>query len=334
LCGRSTFNQDGWGELEGNYGAFVGGGPTPALADNSGTLRYVRIEYAGVTLAPNAEINGLTLGAVGSGTTLEYIQVSYSGDDAFEWFGGTVNSKYLVAYRNIDDDFDTDNGYTGLSQFGVGIRGAFLADGSGSNGIESDNNLTGSNALPVTGGTFANYSLFGPKANANTVINVQFQHGLHLRRNTRLKIYNTLVTGYPNGLYVDPADGGSTLTNALNGTLLLNGVIVAGVQGWGSNGFGLGAATAPRGYPVRNVTVSTTTETPYQIGLQTPTAWFTTQTGNKILVDYSTTGSQSGDDLIWPTGLNRSQQRGIINRVSRITNQRISGCCPVYWRVW
>ena len=289
LCGRSTFNQDGWGELEGNYGAFAGGGPSPVLADNSGTLRYVRIEYAGYTISPNAEINGLTLGAVGSGTTLEYVEVSYSGDDAFEWFGGTVNSKYLVAYRSIDDDFDTDNGYTGYSQFGLGIRGSMLADGSGSNGFESDNNAAGSSALPVTAGVFANYSLIGPKADANTAINVQFNNGIHLRRNTRLKVYNTFVTGYPNGLYVDPADGGSTLTNALNGTVLLNGVVLAGIQNWGSNGFGLGAATSPRGYPVRNVTLSAT-ETPYNIGLQTPTQWFLAQTGNKILADNLTTG--------------------------------------------
>ena len=289
LCGRSTYNQGGWGELDGSYGAFVGGGTAPVLTDNSGILRNVRIEYAGAPLGPTTELGGLTLGAVGSGTTLEYIQVSYSARDGFSWFGGTVNSRYLIAYRNLDDDFDTDNGYSGISQFGLGIRGALLADVSGSNGFESDNNATGSAATPVTAGIFANYSLFGPKADANTTISPQFQNGVHLRRNTRLKIYNSFVTGYPNGVYIDPGDGGGTLTNALNGSLLLSGVVVAGITSWGTNGFGQGFATLPRGYPVRNVTTATP-EAAYQIGLQTPTAWFLAQAGNKTLADNSTTG--------------------------------------------
>lgn len=296
LCGRSTYNQGGWGELEGSYGAFAGGGPTPVLTDNSGILRYVRIEYAGVSLSTNVEINALTLGAVGSGTTLEYIQVSYSGDDAFEWFGGTVNSRYLVAYRSLDDDFDTDNGYTGVNQFGLGIRGTLLADASGSNGFESDNNATGSNASPVTAATFANYSLFGPKADANTSISPQFQNGIHLRRNTQLKIYNTFVTSYPNGLYIDPNDGGTTLSNALNGGLTINGVVISGVQNWGTNGFGQGFATLPRGYPVRNVNTATP-EAAYQIGLQTPTAWFLAQSGNRLVADNSATGVTTANIL-------------------------------------
>ena len=80
--------------------------------DNSGTMRYVRIEFAGIAAEPGSEINGLTLGGVGSGTTLEYIQVSYGNDDAYEFFGGTVNAKYLVSYATSDDDYDFDFGYT------------------------------------------------------------------------------------------------------------------------------------------------------------------------------------------------------------------------------
>ncbi|MEJ0030578.1 MAG: hypothetical protein WDO15_09500 [Bacteroidota bacterium] len=105
---------------------------------NSGTLRYVRIEYAGIELIPNSETNGLTLAGVGSGTTLEYIQSSYGGDDAFEWFGGSVGAKHLIAMATWDDDFDTDFGWRGNVQFGLSVRAPFIADQSGSTSFESD----------------------------------------------------------------------------------------------------------------------------------------------------------------------------------------------------
>src|SRR6187551_569467 len=90
--------------------------------DNSGSISYLRIEFPGVAFEINKEINGLTLGAVGSGTKIDHVQISFSGDDSFEWFGGSVNSKYLIAYKGTDDDFDTDNGYSGLSQFGIAVK--------------------------------------------------------------------------------------------------------------------------------------------------------------------------------------------------------------------
>ena len=101
--------------------------------DNSGTLRYVRIEYAGIPFSANNEINGLTMGSVGSGTSIDYVQVSYSGDDSYEWFGGKVNCKHLIAFRGWDDEFDTDFGYTGMIQFAVSLRDPAIADVSGSN---------------------------------------------------------------------------------------------------------------------------------------------------------------------------------------------------------
>ncbi len=88
-------------------------------ADNSGTLKYVRIEYAGIPLGADNELNGLTFGSVGSGTTIDYVSVYRSGDDAYEWFGGNVNAKHLVAIDTWDDDFDTDNGWAGKIQFAV-----------------------------------------------------------------------------------------------------------------------------------------------------------------------------------------------------------------------
>ena len=101
-------------------------GPNPA--DNSGILRYVRIEYAGYAFLPDKEINGLTFGGVGNKTIVDYVQVSYANDDSFEWFGGTVNCKHLISFRTLDDDFDTDNGFSGKVQFGISLRDSAVAD--------------------------------------------------------------------------------------------------------------------------------------------------------------------------------------------------------------
>ena len=117
LCGKASINVPGGTSIiEGGPTSVYGGGATPDDADNSGSLKYVRIEFPGIPFVQDKEINGLTLGAVGSSTRLEYIQVSYSGDDSYEWFGGTVNAKHLIEYRGWDDDFDTDFGYRGMIQ--------------------------------------------------------------------------------------------------------------------------------------------------------------------------------------------------------------------------
>lgn len=93
---------------------------------------------------------------MGAGTKVDHIQVSYSNDDSYEWFGGTVNCKYLIAYKGWDDDFDTDNGFSGKVQFGFSLRDSRIADKSQSNGFESDNNAGGSAAEPLTKATFSN----------------------------------------------------------------------------------------------------------------------------------------------------------------------------------
>ena len=97
-------------------------------SDNSGILKYVRIEFAGIPFETDKEINGLTLAGVGSNTIIDYVQVSHSGDDSFEWFGGTVNASHLIAYSGVDDDFDSDNGYSGLVQYGLALRNPVIAD--------------------------------------------------------------------------------------------------------------------------------------------------------------------------------------------------------------
>lgn len=238
VCGRASNNITAATgqptELEGGYGGFHGGNDDD---DNSGIIRYVRIEYAGVPINPNEEVNTLTMGSVGRGTIIENVMASYGLDDAFEWFGGTVNCKNLIAYRCLDDDLDVDLGYSGKVQFALVVRGKMLADQSGSNGFEVDNNGAGSDAQPYTSGVFSNVTIIGPKDHRETPISLQYQHAAQLRRNSRISIYNTFMTGFPNGLYVDDDRGGSG-TAFLNDELQIRNLIIAGVEHWGGNGYG------------------------------------------------------------------------------------------------
>jgi hypothetical protein len=173
-------------------------------ADNSGMFQYVRIEFGGVAFSPNNEVNGLTLGGVGSGTTIDHVQVSYSGDDAFEWFGGTVNAKYLVAHRTFDDDFDTDLGYAGKVQFAVSLRDPLQADQSGSKAFESDNDGSGSAQTPQTSAVFSNVTAVGPILNPSAAVySPQYTAGAHIRRNSALSIMNSVIMGFPTSVLID-----------------------------------------------------------------------------------------------------------------------------------
>lgn len=185
--------------------------------DNSGVLKYVRIEYGGFVFAPNNEINGLTMGSVGRGTTIDYVQVSFTQDDAFEWFGGSVNAKHLVAFRNLDDDFDTDNGYSGTVQYGLSIKDPAISDDplvSTSEGFESDNDATGTNQglQPKTSGKFYNITCIGAfrcasNAAASGVAPTAtgFRRGLRIRRNSDLKVVNSIFLGHRRGIFIDGA---------------------------------------------------------------------------------------------------------------------------------
>ena len=211
--------------------------------DNSGSLTYVRIEFAGIALEPNKEINGLTCGSVGSATVIDYVQVTSSGDDSFEWFGGTVNCKHLIAYRGLDDDFDTDYGYRGKIQFGLSIRDKDLSDAPGdSNCFESDNDAAGSTAQPKTRPIFSNMTIVGPKGNGTIVLPVgeKFEKAFRLRRNTSTSCLNSLVTGWEKGLSIESSTtaanvtgdslmfASNTMTNFTNGT---NVITSAGISG-------------------------------------------------------------------------------------------------------
>jgi hypothetical protein len=224
LCGKAPINLGATAVVEGGVEA-VFGGTDPA--DNSGTLQYVRIEFPGIAFQPNNEINGLTLAGVGSGTRIDHVQVSYSGDDSYEFFGGNVNVKNLVAYIGLDDDFDMDNGYSGKFQFGVALRDPNQADGSGSNGFEHDNDGSGSDNSPFTAPVISNVSIFGPLATSSTPYDeVNYKRATHLRRNTHSRIFNSLFAGYPVGLFID---GTAAEANAMNGDLKVKNCVYSGM---------------------------------------------------------------------------------------------------------
>ena len=204
---------------DGHYGG------TDAM-DNSGTMQYVRIEYPGVAFVLNNEINGLTMGGVGAGTTIDHIQVSYSGDDSYEWFGGTVNCKNLIAFRGTDDDFDTDFGYSGHCQFLLGVRDTSHYDAAGaSNGFESDNNATGADVMPYTSAVFSNVTLIGPKATTSTPVASYFKRGAHIRRRSNESVFNTIFMGWPIGEVIE---GTASQTNFGTGTAELKNNVWAG----------------------------------------------------------------------------------------------------------
>jgi hypothetical protein len=178
------------GGVDRRYGGTV-------VNDNSGVMKYVRIEFAGIAAEPGSEINGLTLGGVGSGTTLEYIQVSYGNDDAYEFFGGTVNLKYVVAYATSDDCLDFDFGYTGKIQFAVAQRRPEIADTDAGNGVEADNDGSGTAALPYTRPVLSNITWIGPNGDAATQANLNFAN--RWRRAVRFEVRNSIMMGYPKG---------------------------------------------------------------------------------------------------------------------------------------
>ena len=175
--------------------------------DSSGVLRYVRIEFAGIAISPDNELNSLTMGGVGSRTVIDHIQVSYCGDDGIECFGGTVNVKHVIAFNTIDDDFDTDNGYRGKWQFGLIKRFSDIADQSNSEAFESDNDSKSSENQPLTAPVYSNITVIGPVkdlswtagSGANTY-NTKYLTAVQIRRNSRLSLYNSVILGWPRGV--------------------------------------------------------------------------------------------------------------------------------------
>ena len=276
---NASFNGTaGIGEIEGGINnsdglGLYGLGASSNVADNSGILRYVRIEYAGYAFLPDKEINGLTFGGVGNQTIVDNVQVSYANDDSFEWFGGTVNCTHLISFRTLDDDFDTDNGFSGKVQFGISLRDSAIADISKSEAFECDNDASGSDTkttvttivgtngttiAPVrTSAVFSNMTVLGPKVTATTNGNSLFLAGAQLRRNCEQSICNSLIMGWSGGsvtgLYIDATKGTPTDLNLApaGGLNFMNNII----SGASANAVKYGASTtAPTGATTASIT--------------------------------------------------------------------------------
>jgi len=171
-------------------------------ADNSGTLKYIRIEYAGKAVNPGDEVNGLSLYGVGSGTTIDYIQIVRGLDDGFEFFGGTVNCKHLIAYDCADDDFDMDDGFSGNIQFAISVKDPGFTDDKGTTGDLSNNfevdNVNPSNGLlysktPITSPVLSNFTAIGPNNAAGT--KADYGYGMRWRRGSKFILANSIVMG-------------------------------------------------------------------------------------------------------------------------------------------
>ncbi|MEO3405807.1 hypothetical protein AAFN85_17980 [Mucilaginibacter sp. CAU 1740] len=192
-------------------------------ADNSGVLQYVRIEYGGKAVNPGDEVNGLSMYTVGSGTTVDHIQIVRGLDDAFEFFGGSFNAKYLIAYNCADDDFDLDDGYHGKIQFGVSIKDPAFNDDKGtsgdiSNNFEVDNTTTAKGYLltPITNPIMSNFTAIGPNNATGTVST--YGYNMRWRRGSKFTLANSIVMGGQRaGLDIDNDPTAKNYVDGLSG---------------------------------------------------------------------------------------------------------------------
>ncbi len=216
ICGYAHTNaQGGTGSSE--IGNAPYGGDDDA--DNSGTLRYVRLEYTGYAFDEEHEANGVSFYGVGSATTVEYCQAYKGSDDGFEFFGGAVNAKYLISTSCSDDSFDWTEGWNGKAQFLVAYQENESTLGYDCDCLfECDNNGDNFAATPVAHPVIANVTLIGNGASGR---------GVRLRAGTEVELYNAIITGKGMPLTVETTGTETALANgtskleyvALDGTL-------------------------------------------------------------------------------------------------------------------
>lgn len=226
LNGAASLNVPGGiGVGEGNtgtYGPGYGGFTlNSSIGDtmSSGIFQYVRVEFGGTKVTPDNEVNGWTFNAVGSNTVLDHIQSHMIADDGFEWFGGTVKGKYLVASGCDDDMFDTDFGTQVKLQYVFGIQDQAL----GNRGMEADNDASGSSNTPVSKPTIWNFTFVGGNG-ADDKNNDDNNEGMYWRRNTQYDANNGIVSYFNRiGLTLD---GTADSTNAANGTATAKNIIM------------------------------------------------------------------------------------------------------------
>ena len=191
-------------------------------ADDSGVITYTRIEYAGYEISFGNELNALTMNGVGNGTTIHHVQTHAGSDDGFEWFGGTVNTKYLLATDISDDSFDYSTGFQGMGQFWL----AQQDPNDGDNGFEVDGNEDDYNATPYTLPLLANITLIGKGVDGAGGTEGESVDGLRLRRGTGGIIANALIIGFgDDGLDID---NGETVERAKAGMFAVTSSIIHG----------------------------------------------------------------------------------------------------------
>ena len=221
----------GAAEGEGDTGEYGGDNPN----DDSGVLRYVRVEFAGTEFSPDNELNGIAFQGVGNRTEVDYVQVHFNKDDGVEFFGGTVNAKHVVCTGIADDSFDWTDGWTGKGQFWIAQQRGDDAD----QGIEADNNGENNDLTPVSDPTLFNLTLIG---DPDTDQGDESDIGILLREGTRATIANSIVMGFKDyGLDVDNA---ATYRNLVDGHISVTHSIFHGNLGGAFDDDG-GEDTAP-----------------------------------------------------------------------------------------
>ena len=234
IIGNGVISRTGTVLTEGPAGVAENYGGGNNNADNSGTLRYVRIEFAGLDVSGggNSELNGLSMYGVGNGTTVEYVQSVAGLDDSFEWWGGAVDGRYLVSYEAGDDHFDTSEGYVGRNQFLIGYQSTRLTPAPGTgllatdpqgfemDGCSGSGCTNGEFTTPLSDPVFANFTMVGMGA-AET--QASGGNGAVIRRGTRVVLHNGIIAGWK-GTAINVRDAS---TNTTNGFLVQNVVLAA-----------------------------------------------------------------------------------------------------------
>ncbi len=211
ICGKAPINTvtGGAATAQSEVGDLAYGGTV--ANDNSGSIEYLRVEYAGALFSGTKEFNGVSLFGVGSGTKFENVQAYYGGDDGFEFFGGTVNTKNLVALGNEDDQFDWTEGWNGTNINWYGK----IAFGKGNRGIEADNLEANFTNTPISNPTITGITLIGAGASADATAYPE-NDALKLRRGTKGIFANLYLSGWKTGFSVDDNE-----TVAFVGTAML-----------------------------------------------------------------------------------------------------------------
>lgn len=185
ICGNAPINRAGSAMSE--VGDLPYGGTNPS--DNSGSIKYLRVEYSGANFTSEKEFNGVSFFGVGNGTTVQYVQVHHGSDDGFEWFGGTVNTSYLISTGNQDDQFDWTEGWNGTNSSWYAKQGF----GQGNRGIEADGNGTNNALTPYSNPTITGLTLIGIPESGEP-------QGMKLREGTQGKISNVVLANWETGI--------------------------------------------------------------------------------------------------------------------------------------